>query len=110
MAMAVCPVRTRRRSGIPPSSWAHATRRGKAVELNGRPRALAGQTAIPIYNPRLLEEIRYQALHDSLTGLPNRVLILDRVEQAMARARRDHVDVALLFIDLDGFKDVNDNM
>jgi diguanylate cyclase (GGDEF)-like protein len=80
------------------------------IEIAERLRGLAGQTAIAIYNARLLEEIRYQALHDSLTGLPNRVLILDRVEQAMARSRRDHVDVALFFIDLDGFKDVNDNL
>lgn len=75
-----------------------------------RLRGLAGQAAIAIHNAHLLEEIRFQALHDSLTGLPNRILILDRVEQAMARARRDHVDVALLFVDLDGFKDVNDNL
>jgi diguanylate cyclase (GGDEF)-like protein len=80
------------------------------LETAERLRGLAGQTAIAIYNTRLLEEIRYQALHDSLTGLPNRVLILDRVERAMARARRDHVDMALLFIDLDGFKDVNDDL
>jgi len=79
-------------------------------EIGERLRGLAGQAATALHNARLLEEIRYQALHDSLTGLPNRVLILDRVEQAMARARRDHVDLALLFVDLDGFKDVNDNM
>jgi len=68
------------------------------------------KAAIAIHNARLMEEIRYQALHDSLTGLPNRVLLLDRVEQSMARVRRDNVDMALLFIDLDGFKVVNDNM
>jgi diguanylate cyclase (GGDEF)-like protein len=88
----------------------HPERLDDDVDIAERLRGLAGQAAIAIHNARLLEEIRYQALHDSLTGLPNRVLILDRVEQAMARARRDHVDVALLFIDLDGFKDVNDNM
>ena len=80
------------------------------IDIAERLRGLAGQAAIAMHNARLLEEIRYQALHDSLTGLPNRVLILDRVEQAMARARRDHAEIALLFIDLDGFKDVNDNM
>jgi diguanylate cyclase (GGDEF)-like protein len=89
---------------------AHPERLDDDVEIAERLRGLAGQTAIAICNARLLEEIRYQALHDSLTGLPNRVLILDRVEQAMARARRDHVDMALFFIDLDGFKDVNDNL
>jgi diguanylate cyclase (GGDEF)-like protein len=88
----------------------HPERLGDNADITERLRGLAGQAAIAIHNARLLEEIRYQALHDSLTGLPNRVLILDRVDQAMARARRDHVDLALFFVDLDGFKDVNDNM
>jgi diguanylate cyclase (GGDEF)-like protein len=89
---------------------AHPERLDDDVDIAERLRGMAGQAAIAIHNARLVEEIRYQALHDSLTGLPNRVLIMDRVDQAMARARRDHVDIALLFIDLDGFKDVNDNM
>jgi diguanylate cyclase (GGDEF)-like protein len=88
----------------------HPERLGDDVEIAERLRGLAGQAGVAIHNARLLEKIRHQALHDSLTGLPNRVLILDRVEQAMARARRDRADLALLFIDLDGFKDVNDNM
>ncbi|MFI5004208.1 MAG: putative bifunctional diguanylate cyclase/phosphodiesterase [Solirubrobacterales bacterium] len=53
-------------------------------------------------------ELRHQALHDALTGLPNRVLALDRAEQMLARARRQHVPVAALYVDVDGFKDVND--
>jgi diguanylate cyclase (GGDEF)-like protein len=53
-------------------------------------------------------ELRHQALHDSLTGLANRVLVLDRAEQMLARARRDQHPVAALYIDIDGFKDVND--
>jgi diguanylate cyclase (GGDEF)-like protein len=53
-------------------------------------------------------QLRHQALHDGLTGLPNRVLVLDRAEQMLARARRQHLRVAALYLDIDGFKQVND--
>jgi diguanylate cyclase (GGDEF)-like protein len=55
-------------------------------------------------------ELRYQAMHDPLTHLPNRALILDRTEQLLARSRRSGSPVAALFIDLDDFKDVNDGL
>ncbi len=54
------------------------------------------------------EELSFLATHDALTGLPNRTLILDRVEQMIARSRRSQTPVAALFIDLDNFKDIND--
>jgi diguanylate cyclase (GGDEF)-like protein len=53
-------------------------------------------------------ELRHQSLHDALTGLPNRVLALDRAEQMLARARRQKIPVAALYVDIDGFKHVND--
>jgi diguanylate cyclase (GGDEF)-like protein len=56
------------------------------------------------------EELSFLATHDALTGLPNRTLIQDRVEQMIARSRRNQTPVAALFIDLDNFKDVNDTL
>jgi diguanylate cyclase (GGDEF)-like protein len=78
--------------------------------LADRLKGLAAQASIAIANARLVDQIRFQAMHDPLTGLPNRALILDRTEQMLARARRTAVPVAALFIDLDGFKDVNDTL
>jgi diguanylate cyclase (GGDEF)-like protein len=53
-------------------------------------------------------ELEYLALHDPLTDLPNRILVLDRAEQILARARRKDVPVTALFVDIDGFKQIND--
>jgi diguanylate cyclase (GGDEF)-like protein len=58
----------------------------------------------------LQEELHHQASHDALTGLPNRVQALLLVNQALERARRTGDDVTVLFVDLDGFKGVNDTM
>ena len=85
-----------------------AERLRNSPDLQWRLQGLASQAAIGITNARLVEEIRHQALHDHLTGLPNRVLVVDRAEQMLARAHRYNTNMALLFIDLDGFKDVND--
>ncbi|HEY7933889.1 MAG TPA: EAL domain-containing protein [Solirubrobacteraceae bacterium] len=59
---------------------------------------------------RRQEELAFLATHDPLTGLPNRTLILDRVEQMLVRARRNHAPVAALFVDLDNFKTINDTL
>lgn len=54
------------------------------------------------------EELGHMALHDGLTGLPNRKLLADRMQQALARAKRHASQVAVLYMDLDGFKPIND--
>jgi diguanylate cyclase (GGDEF)-like protein len=56
----------------------------------------------------LQEKLRHQALHDALTGLPNRTLFLDRAENALRLAGRTQIWPAVLYLDLDGFKPVND--
>jgi|Tabmets5t2r1_1033131.scaffolds.fasta_scaffold01811_4 diguanylate cyclase (GGDEF)-like protein len=52
----------------------------------------------------------HQALHDALTDLPNRTLFHDRVQQALATARREHIPAAVMIMDLDRFKEVNDTL
>jgi diguanylate cyclase (GGDEF)-like protein len=59
---------------------------------------------------RRQEELAFMATHDALTGLPNRTLIVDRLEQMLLRARHSNTPVAALFIDIDNFKTINDTL
>jgi diguanylate cyclase (GGDEF)-like protein/PAS domain S-box-containing protein len=68
-------------------------------------------TLIDITDRKLAEEqVAYQAYHDALTALPNRALFRDRLNQALARAQRHRVGLAVLFLDLDHFKLINDTL
>jgi diguanylate cyclase (GGDEF)-like protein/PAS domain S-box-containing protein len=59
---------------------------------------------------RAEQELRYLANYDTLTGLPNRALLSERLGRAIVRARRQETRVAVLFLDLDRFKDINDSL
>ena len=80
-----------------------------SIVYGGRRRILG--SARDVSERRRVEEclLHQQAFHDPLTGLPNRALFLDRLERALARAAMARYAVALLFLDLDGFKAVNDD-
>jgi diguanylate cyclase (GGDEF)-like protein len=73
-------------------------------------RQLADQSAIAMANARTLEENRVLAYYDALTGLPNRLLLKERLGQALSRARRQKLRTALCLLDLDGFKRINDTL
>ena len=73
-------------------------------------RSVANVVSSAVDRNRVEEEVRHRAMHDPLTGLPNRALALDRLEGALARRRRDGRAVAVLLADLDQFKLVNDSM
>jgi diguanylate cyclase (GGDEF)-like protein len=77
-------------------------------ELAGFAAALAVQIGEFLVRKRGEERLLHQALHDALTGLPNRVLFFDRLDHAIRRLKREHAPLAVLFLDFDGFKAVND--
>ncbi|MGH9566387.1 MAG: diguanylate cyclase domain-containing protein, partial [Candidatus Angelobacter sp.] len=66
--------------------------------------------SIAVKHRRLTDRLSYQAQHDALTGLPNRFLLEDRLQQAIAYANRHESQLAVLIIDLDGFKYINDTV
>jgi len=105
---------------VPPFDTVRLTRDGRRIEvsLSQSPiRDAAGRivAASLIFRDisarkRAEEKIRQLAHYDNLTGLPNRALLYDRLERAIGLAKRERYEVALMFIDLDRFKSVNDTL
>ena len=78
------------------------------LELQTRLISLADHAVTAMQNTHLLEQVTHLAWHDALTGLPNRRLLEDRVNQELVRARRNGESICMFFIDLDRLKQVND--
>jgi diguanylate cyclase (GGDEF)-like protein/PAS domain S-box-containing protein len=98
-------------------SWRHLTKDGLLIDVdiashrlvfNGRGCVLVMAQDVS-ERRRLEDQLRHQALHDALTGLPNRSLLLERAEQLLGEAREAQAPMAVLFVDLDNFKEVNDS-
>jgi diguanylate cyclase (GGDEF)-like protein/PAS domain S-box-containing protein len=89
--------------------WVHDEAYSMAEGIDGR-RVSQGLLVNRTDQKNLEEQLLYDALHDPLTGLANRALFRDHVERALARQPRSGAKVALLFIDLDDFKVVNDSL
>jgi diguanylate cyclase (GGDEF)-like protein len=76
----------------------------------GRLEMARDMASIAVKHRQLTDKLSYQAQHDALTGLPNRFLLEDRLQQAIAYANRHESQLAVLIIDLDGFKYINDTV
>lgn len=79
------------------------------VDQNGKPLGIRTNIRDVTNRKRMEEQLRHTSLHDPLTGLPNKMLFLDRVEQALERGRETKKYFAVAFVNLDRFQAVNDN-
>ena len=77
-------------------------------ELIRQARDLGNRVGVALAVQTREEELKYRAYHDDLTGLPNRALLVERLNQEMAHARRDHNQLALILMDIDKFKNINE--
>lgn len=103
-----CDLRLRHRDG----HWVWVLSRGRAYawDAEGKPVSVAG-TELDISELKLAEDrLRHIAQHDPLTGLPNRILLGDRLQRAISLARRERHLLSLMFVDLDRFKGINDTL
>jgi diguanylate cyclase (GGDEF)-like protein/PAS domain S-box-containing protein len=80
------------------------------MDAEGQPKYLLGISEDVTEQKKIDERLTYLATHDGLTGLPNRHLLMERLSHAWARAKYGHHAVAVLYIDLDGFKEINDTL
>jgi len=101
-----CEIRLKHKEG----HWVWVMERGNVVEWSdsGKPLRMSGTHQDISRRKAADAQIQYQAKYDALTGLPNRVLFLERCEAAISAASRTNDHVALLFIDLNKFKPIND--
>jgi diguanylate cyclase (GGDEF)-like protein len=98
-------------TGLILADWAdRAAPESLGTALTERFTGLASLAAVALENIRLLEDARRQALHDPLTGLPNRALLEDRLETSLAQPARNGRRIGLLFCDVNRFKRINDSL
>jgi diguanylate cyclase (GGDEF)-like protein len=71
---------------------------------------VANHASVALYNETLIGRLRHEAMHDTLTGLPNRAALMSIAEAAVARAADGKIRLAMMIIDLNGFKSVNDTL
>lgn len=98
-----------------PIAWQAVSGKHHALRLTATPVGGEGEGAVLVFHDvtetlAITARLQHEATHDVLTGLPNRALLLDRLHQALANAQRRGSLVALLFVDLDRFKRINDSL